>query len=177
LNDLCRAGFPRHHKKGGETPPLQIGIFGCMKTDRIRINKTPAQPEGIEVELVKPENTTEGDLLAFLMSGYIRDMKQQGRLPYELPERFGVRHQADGSFILSGYYDESRFYEPPQPLVILGIQVRQGKFNLIHAAIQARARGEQQVAMPAQQVSEVTSTADAPPADLPRPPADEHTAT
>ena len=127
-----------------------------MKTERIRINKTAAQPDGIEIELVKPENTTEGDLLAFLMTGYIRDMKKDSRLPYEIPERFGIRHQADGSFILSGYVDESKFYEPPQPLVIMGIQVRQGKFNLIHAPIQARARGEQQATMPRQEVSAIT---------------------
>jgi hypothetical protein len=96
--------------------------------------------------LVKPENPTEEGLLAFLMTGYIRDLKRDGRLPYELPERFGVRHQAEGSFILSGYYDESKFYEPPQPILIIGVQVRQGKFNLIHAPIQARGRGQQQTA-------------------------------
>ena len=115
-----------------------------MKLDRIRINKSPQQPEGIEIELVKPENPTEENLLAFLLTGYIRDLKRDGRLPYELPDKFGVRHQTEGSFILSGYYDESRFYEPPQPLLIIGIQSRQGRFSLIHAAIQARSRGEQQ---------------------------------
>src|SRR5688572_3971827 len=47
------------------------GIFICyipvMKTDRIRINKSPQQPEGIEIELVKPENPVEENLLSFLL--------------------------------------------------------------------------------------------------------------
>ena len=114
-----------------------------MKLDRIRINKSPQQPEGIEIELVKPENPTEENLLAFLLTGYIRDLKRDGRLPYELPDKFGVRHQAEGSFILSGYFDQSKFYEPPQPILIVGIQIRQGRFSLIHASIQARSRGQQ----------------------------------
>src|SRR6266550_4223348 len=115
-----------------------------MKLDRIRINKSPQQPEGIEIELVKPENPAEENLLAFLLTGFLRDLKRDGRLPYELPDKFGVRHQSEGSFILSGYYDENQYYEPPQPLLIVGIQSRQGRFSLIHAAIQARSKGQQQ---------------------------------
>jgi hypothetical protein len=135
-----------------------------MKTDRIRINKTPQQPEGVEVELVKPENATEGELLSFLLTGYVRDLKKDGRLPYEVPEKFGIRHQNEGSFILSGYFDESKFYEPPQPILIIGIQVRQGKFNLIHAAVQPRGQQQQQ--------PQPTPTEPAP-----QPAADEHTTT
>ena len=127
-----------------------------MKTDRIRINKSPQLPEGIEIELVKPENPTEENLLSFLLTGYIRDLKRDGRLPYELPDKFGVRHQSEGSFVLSGYYDESKFYEPPQPILIIGIQVRQGRFSLIHAAIQPRARGEQPPSATDQPVTSVT---------------------
>src|SRR5687767_14193136 len=151
-----------------------------MKTDRIRINKSAAQPEGIEVELIKPENNTEGELLAFLLTGFIRDLKRDNRLPYELPERFGVRHQAEGSFILSGYYDESRFYEPPQPLLIVGIQSRQGKFNLIHAPIQAKTKGAQQVATPTQVVQQPITGGGEPAAASPEttsPTSDEHTTT
>lgn len=114
-----------------------------MKLDRIRINKSAEQPEGIEIELVKPENPIEENLLGFLLTGYIHDLKRDGRLPYELPDKFGVRHQAEGSFILSGYYDESKFYEPPAPLLVIGIQSRQGRFSLIHASIQARSRNQQ----------------------------------
>ena len=125
-----------------------------MKLDRIRINKSPQQPEGIEIELVKPENPTEENLLAFLLTGYIRDLKRDGRLPYELPDKFGVRHQAEGSFILSGYFDQSKFYEPPQPILIVGIQIRQGRFSLIHAPITPHARGEQ----PSTQSDEHTTT-------------------
>jgi hypothetical protein len=151
-----------------------------MKTDRIRINKTPQLPEGIEVELVKPENPTEEGLLAFLMTGFIRDLKRDGRLPYELPERFGVRHQADGSFILSGYYDESKFYEPPTPILIIGVQVRQGKFNLIHAPIQARGRGQQQPAQPAEAAANadpITERSEGGGLTDPASAADEHTTT
>ncbi|HEV8292540.1 MAG TPA: hypothetical protein VGP94_11485 [Tepidisphaeraceae bacterium] len=144
-----------------------------MKLDRIRINKSPQQPEGIEIELVKPENPTEENLLAFLLSGYIRDLKREGRLPYELPEKFGVRHQSEGSFILSGYYDESRFYEPPQPLLIIGIQSRQGRFSLIHASIQARSRGEQP-SSPSQPIASATIE---PPTEQKNESPDEHTST
>jgi hypothetical protein len=114
-----------------------------MKLDRIRINKSPQQPEGVEIELVKPENSTEENLLAFLLTSYIRDLKHDNRLPYDLPEKFGVRYQSEGTFILSGYYDQSQYYEPPAPILIVGLQSRQGRFSLIHAPIQARSRGEQ----------------------------------
>ena len=143
-----------------------------MKTDRIRINKSPQQPEGIEIELVKPENPTEENLLSFLLTGYLRDLKRDGRLPYELPDKFGVRHQSEGSFVLSGYYDESKFYEPPQPILIIGIQVRQGRFSLIHAAIQARARGEPQ----APSAQPITGATIEPPEERPDE-SDEHTTT
>ena len=66
-----------------------------MKLDRIRINKSPQQPEGVEIELVKPENPNEENLLAFLLTGYIRDLKHDGRLPYDLPDKFGVRSEID----------------------------------------------------------------------------------
>ena len=144
-----------------------------MKLDRIRINKSPQQPEGIEIELVKPENPTEENLLAFLLTGYIRDLKRDGRLPYELPDKFGVRHQAEGSFILSGYYDETRFYEPPQPLLIIGIQSRQGRFSLIHAPIQARSKGQQQAVSP----QPITSATLEPPNEQKPEVPDEHTTT
>src|SRR5258708_6470265 len=61
-----------------------------MKLDRIRINKSPQQPEGVEIELAKPENPNEENLLAFLLTGYIRDLKHDGRLPYDLPDKFRV---------------------------------------------------------------------------------------
>ena len=41
-----------------------------MKLDRIRINKSTETPEGLEIELVKPENPTEENLLAFLLTGF-----------------------------------------------------------------------------------------------------------
>jgi len=143
-----------------------------MKLERIRINKSPQQPEGIEIELVKPENSNEENLLAFLLTGFIRDLKHDGRLPYELPEKFGVRHQSEGSFILSGYYDESKFYEPPAPLLVIGIQARQGRFSLIHASIQARAKDQQTA--PANQP--ITGATIEPPEQAPAAP-DEHTTT
>jgi hypothetical protein len=145
-----------------------------MKLDRIRINKSPQQPEGIEIELVKPENPTEENLLAFLLTGYIKDLNHDGRLPYDLPKKFGVRHQSEGSFILSGYVDEGKFYEPPLPLLIVGIQSRQGRFSLIHAPIQARARGEQKAIEPSPPITGATIE---PPIDQKPDPADEHTTT
>jgi len=145
-----------------------------MKLERIRINKSPQQPEGIEIELVKPENPTEENLLSFLLTGFLRDLKRDGRLPYELPDKFGVRHQSEGSFILSGYYDETRFYEPPQPILIIGIQARQGRFSLIHAAIQARARGEQQTTNSTQPITNATVE---PPTNQNPEATDEHTTT
>jgi hypothetical protein len=141
-----------------------------MKLDRIRINKSPQQPEGIEIELVKPENSIEENLLAFLLTGYIRDLQRDGRLPYELPDKFGVRHQSEGSFVLSGYYDETRFYEPPTPLLVIGIQARQGRFSLIHASIQARSRGQQ----PSTSAQPMTATPE--PEQKPEAP-EEHTTT
>ena len=147
-----------------------------MKLDRIRINKSPQQPEGIEIELVKPENSIEENLLGFLLTGYIRDLQRDNRLPYELPEKFGVRHQSEGSFILSGYYDETKFYEPPAPLLVIGIQSRQGRFSLIHAAIQARSKGQQPQATTASETAPITGATIEPPEQNPTEP-DEHTTT
>ena len=146
-----------------------------MKLDRIRINKSPQQPEGVEIELVKPENPIEENLLGFLLTGYLRDLQRDNRLPYELPEKFGVRHQAEGSFILSGYYDETKFYEPPAPLLVIGIQSRQGRFSLIHAAIQARSKGQPQPTT-ASETAPITGATIEPPEQNPAEP-DEHTTT
>src|SRR3954453_7060153 len=144
-----------------------------MKIDRIRINKSPQQPEGVEIELVKPENPNEENLLAYLLTCSIRDLKRDGRLPYELPDRLSVRHQTEGSFIVSGYYDETKFYEPPQPLLIIGIQSRQGRFSLIHAAINAKLKSAQ----PAPDAPEPITNPMAQTPDPNPPVPDEHTTT
>ena len=104
-----------------------------MKTDKISINKTVEQPDGVEIEIIQPENKMEEGVLSFLLTGFLRDLKRDGRVSYELPERFRIEHRGNGTFVAFGQSDGT-YYEPPKPLAILGLRHANGRFDLIHAA-------------------------------------------
>ena len=61
-----------------------------MKTEKITVNKTPAQPDGVEIEIVQPETDLEGRLLSFLVSSHLRYLQKEGRFTETLPETFEV---------------------------------------------------------------------------------------
>lgn len=104
-----------------------------MKTDKISINKTAEQPDGMEIEIVQPENKLEEGALCFLMVGFLRDLKREDKVKYDLPERFRIEHRGNGTFVAFGQADGT-YYEPPKPLAVLGLRHVNGRFDLIHAA-------------------------------------------
>ncbi len=104
-----------------------------MKTDKIKVNKTPQQPDGIEIELIQPENPMEERLLSFLIQPFLVNLKRENRIPYDLPARFEVQHRGSGTFLATGYFESGTYYEPPRPIAIVGLRVAGNGFDLIHA--------------------------------------------
>jgi len=118
-----------------------------MTTSKITVNKTPERPEGIEIEVVVPENALEERVLNFLMHPLVTELKRDNRIPYDLPRRYKVEHGGKGTFVLSGYSD-GIYYEPPKPLAVMGLRVAGASFDLIHA--EPRVVREETTAAPAQ---------------------------
>lgn len=104
-----------------------------MKTEKITVNKTAERPEGIEIDVVVPETPLEEKLISFLLTAHIRELKQANRLPYDLPQQLIIDHRGKGTFLLSGMVDQGGYYEPPQPIAIVGLRSIAAKFDLIHA--------------------------------------------
>lgn len=104
-----------------------------MKTAKITVNKTAERPEGIEIEIVQPENPVEERLLGYLLHPMLLQLKHDNRVPYELPARFKVEHRGSGTFVASSYGGEGAYYEPPKPFAIVGIRVAGLTFDIIHA--------------------------------------------
>ncbi len=120
-----------------------------MKTDKIRVNRTTEQPEGIEIEIVKPESELQGDVLSFLLQGMLRDLKQRDRVPYELPDQFTVEHRGEGTFVVSAHVGEGQFYQQPRPIAIVGIRTVGRRFDLVQAELKPehfRRQNQQQAA-------------------------------
>ena len=107
-----------------------------MKTDQVRINKTPEQPDGVEIELVQPESDVEGRLLAYLLGAFMREATRQERVPYELPEQFEIQHRSEGTFVLTSQAgaNSGGYYQQAKPLAIMGIRVVGNTFDVIHAS-------------------------------------------
>jgi hypothetical protein len=119
-----------------------------MKTEKIRINKTPDNPEGTELEVVFAENRLEERLLSFLMNVYVREMKRENLIPYEIPNGASVDYRGGGTFVLSGFLNEGNLYEPPRPIAIFGIRPVDNRFDLIHAPVPQQPRTPQPVTQP-----------------------------
>ena len=113
-----------------------------MKTIKISVNKSEQQPEGIEIEVVEPENDLEKQVMSFLLSGFVRDTKNRGVLKLELPDQFNVSHEREGSFVLSSgpaspnlSGDVHTYYKPPQPLAVLAIHTVGGRLDVVYGQI------------------------------------------
>jgi len=106
-----------------------------MKTQTLNVNKTAEQPNGVEIDIVLPENPTEQRLLGFLLTLYLRDVKREGRVNYELPERFNVSYQGEGRYIAATSPGDGTYYEPPKPVCLVGLREVGGRFDLIHAPL------------------------------------------
>src|SRR5438270_714311 len=113
-----------------------------MKTAKIKVNKTAAKPEGVEVEIVQPETAQESRVLGYLMTAAVREAKQNNRIPYKLPGSFAVEHRSEGTFVVMGTpppppnaapLPGGGYYQPPRPLAIVGLRTFGATFDLIHA--------------------------------------------
>lgn len=119
-----------------------------MKTAKIHVNKTPEKIEGVEIDIVQPENEMEGRLLSFLITHAIREAKRENRIPYKLPGAFTVDHRGEGTFAVLGTPPPAEtaaplagggYYQPPRPLAIVGIRSMGKGFELIHAELNPEA--------------------------------------
>ena len=118
-----------------------------MKVEKITINKTSEQPDGVEIEIVKPEKELQGRVLSFLLASHLRELKNQGRIQYDLPEKFSVEHKGEGTFVISASVEEGGYYQSPRPVAIVGIQSFGRRFDIIHAEIK-RSREPQPTSEP-----------------------------
>ncbi len=121
-----------------------------MKTDKVRVNKTEQRPDGVELEIVVPENEFETQLLSFAIRGYMEVGRSAKKLPYELPAGYTIEHQSNGSFLIAGHVakEENPYYQPPRPIAVVGVRRVPGGFDIIHADL-APAMKKQQQAQPA----------------------------
>ena len=106
-----------------------------MKIDKITVNRSEQKPDGLEIEIVKPEGELQGRVLSYLLASHIREAKRAGNIPYELPDQFTVEHKGEGTFVVSGNVGGGEYYHPPRPLAIVGIQTTGNRFEMIHAQI------------------------------------------
>jgi len=108
-----------------------------MKTEKITINKSAQQPAGVEIDIVIPDGKLEEQLIGFMISLYLRDLKHAGRINYELPDQFTVDYRGEGRYVASVVGGVGPYYEPPRPVCLVGLRVADGRFDLIHAPLAA----------------------------------------
>lgn len=109
-----------------------------MKTDRITVNKTGETPDGVEIEIIVPENELESGVLAYLLTTFMRDAQRAGRTVCQLPVDLTVDHQREGSFVVMGAKGghNDGMYDLPRPLAVAGIRRVIDRFEVIHAPVQ-----------------------------------------
>lgn len=130
-----------------------------MKTEKITINRTPENPQGLEVELVQPENALEERMMCFLLEMFLSNLKRDNRVTYDIPPGGRVRHGRQGTFVLMGQTGDTPYYEPPRPLVILGLRHFDGRFDLIHAPVPGAPSAQPQAAAGASRPAELGAAA------------------
>jgi len=106
-----------------------------MKTEKITVNKTPEQPDGVEIEIVQPESKLEGQLLSYLVTSHLKFLKQDGRFTEKLPDNFNVDHRGQGTFVINRMVTDGQYYEQPRPVAIVGIRTMGNRFDLVHAML------------------------------------------
>lgn len=122
-----------------------------MKTDKISVNKTAENPEGVEIDIVQPETDIEQRFMVFSLRHLLQAAKREGRLNFDLPEGFQVLHQRDGSFVVAGFRatedQQAGYYQPPTPIAVVGLRTVGNNFDMIHAPVdpeQLKAQQQQQ---------------------------------
>lgn len=113
-----------------------------MKTTKIAVNKSEQQPEGIEIEVVEPENPLEERVLAYLLTGFVRDTKTRGVLKLDLPDQFRVGYEREGSFVLASGPsspdlggDVHTYYTPSKPLAVMAIHTVGDRLDVVYGQI------------------------------------------
>ena len=109
-----------------------------METEAITVNVNAQQPDGVEIEIVQPENETEERLLCYLLTSHVDQMKQRNQMPYDLPDQFYIDHQSEGTFVAMAHRpteETGGFYSQPRPIAIIGIRVDGPRFDIIHAPV------------------------------------------
>ena len=116
-----------------------------MKTIKITVNKSQQQPEGIEIEVVEPENKLEERVLTYLLAGFVRDTKTRGVLKLDIPDQFTVSYERQGSFVLASgpgtpslSGDVHTYYTPSKPLAVLAIHTVGGRMDVVYGQIGER---------------------------------------
>lgn len=127
-----------------------------METKKITVNKSPERPNGVEIEVVVPKDDLEIQVLSYLLEGFLRDAHTGGKLKVELPERYALSYQNEGSFLVSAApgtgsnANGSPYYSPARPLAIIAIQRFGRRFDLAYAEIKQAAFNTQKPAEDAQ---------------------------
>lgn len=107
-----------------------------MKTQKITVNKTAAQPVGQEIDVVVPEGQMEERLLSFALTMFLRDLKRENRIDLDLPKRMDVVYQTEGRYVVRGFGESGTgYYEQPRPIALVGMRWTNGRFDLIHASL------------------------------------------
>lgn len=117
-----------------------------MKTIKVAVNKSEQSPDGVEIQVVEPENELEQKTLAHLLTSYVRDAKAREAFKVDLPDGFTVHYQREGSFVvLSGPTSPNisgptpTYYNPGKPLAVLAIQTAGNNFDVVYGEIGAPA--------------------------------------
>jgi hypothetical protein len=115
-----------------------------MKAIKVSVNKSEDNREGLEIQVVDPENELEQKTLAHLLLSYVRDAVARGTFKVDLPDDFTIQYQREGSFImLSGPTSPDitgpspTYYSPGKPIAVLAIQNAGDRFDVVYGEISA----------------------------------------
>lgn len=113
-----------------------------MDTTKVAVNKSAERPEGIEIEVVSPENNLEQRVLSYLLTGFVQNARKQGSMQIDLPDNFTIEYQREGSFVLSSGPSspglnggQATYYTPPQPKAVLAIHAVGNRFDVVYGAV------------------------------------------
>ena len=113
-----------------------------MKPTKVAVNKSAERPDGIEIEVIEPENNLEQRVLSYLLTGFVNNAKNQGNLRIDLPGSFTIEYQREGSFVLYGgpqtpsvSGSQATYYQPQQPKAVLAIHAVGNRFDVVYGAV------------------------------------------
>lgn len=102
-----------------------------MKINSVTVNKNEQNPDGVPIDLIEPESKLEQDCLAYLIGGFLRNLREAGQLSLDLPERFRVEYGANASFVLSETGAGGGYYQAPKPALVVGLRKAGRGFDMV----------------------------------------------